>query len=203
MTGFTPGEGSSIPIIEASRGDITWKMRPQPGRYPGNTLRSLADASATFEFTLTEAGLAWARRMIEEADRREWIGRVKRRLGLIGPDDDAAARMTQWEHDHLSVDDLPVALCAGGRGLDTALTLELYGQQVAEVREHPYLTGSAVWIFKPASPLIPWPLRTARCPGCYATMHSGWFDPSCHYSFCWIAHPPPPPLIPGGLLGGF
>lgn len=97
-------------------------------------------------------------RAADDAERegcRQWIDAVKRRLGLIGPDDDAAARMAQWEHDHLTVEDLPVALCAGGRVLDSALTLELAGERVAEIRAHPYLAGNDVLLYRPVP--IPWP----------------------------------------------
>lgn len=45
----------------------------------------------------------------EREGSRGWIEGVKRRLGLVTLEDDAAARLRQWEHDHLTADDLPAA----------------------------------------------------------------------------------------------
>jgi hypothetical protein len=38
---------------------------------------------------------------------------------------------------------LPTAYCAPGRQFTAALTLALKGERVAEIREHPWLEGSA------------------------------------------------------------
>lgn len=85
----------------------------------------------------------------EVTGRRQWIEGVKRRLGLITPEDDAAARVRQWEHDHLTADDLAVALCAGARVLDAALTLELADQRVPEVPACPYPSPNLAWQYWP------------------------------------------------------
>ena len=101
-------------------------------------------------------------RAADDAERegcRQWIEGVKRRLGLIGPDDHAAARMAQWEHDHLTAGDLPAALRAGARELDAELTLDM-GQQVPELQACPPPAGSNSWQYWP-------PPATAYLPGGY------------------------------------
>jgi len=152
--------------------------------------------------------------MREREKRAVWIAQVRHRLGLIGSGDIPSLRMAQWEADRESPPgDLPVAFCAKGRELDTALTLELHGERVAEIRGHPYLIGTETWLARVPDTFpdtgwlyepdpVPWPLTSYRCPGCLTTQFEGVFDPDSHYPFCWIAHPPLPPLNLGGLLSG-
>lgn len=55
----------------------------------------------------------------------------------------------------------PVAYCAPGRKTDAALTLTLNGQAVTEIAEHPWLTGTEVFVvhpeaFTPLREEMPW-----------------------------------------------
>lgn len=151
----------------------------------------------------------------EREMRRCWVDAVKRRLGLIEPGDDKPRRLAQWEDDRASEAEAAegwTAVCAKGRELDTALTLELADERVREVRGHPWLQGSDAFLFKAPEPFmfmpdpVPWPseiFRTIRCPGCTATIYpSLGFDQSGHYSFCSIAYPPMRPMGISVVLGG-
>lgn len=106
----------------------------------------------------------------------------------------------------------PVAFCAPGGRFAAALSLVFTGREVTEIRESRLLKGDMVVVVsEPELPLwtdpdafvvvFPepvWPLTQVRCPGCFVMMAGYDFsDSSCHYSFCWVTHPPFPPLITG------
>lgn len=55
----------------------------------------------------------------------------------------------------------PVAYCAPGQKIAAALLLTEHGETVMEIREHPWLSGPAVYVahpeaFRPLSEDVPW-----------------------------------------------
>jgi hypothetical protein len=97
----------------------------------------------------------------------------------------------------VSTPDLPVAYCAPGHLWEARLTLAANGEDVAEVKEHPWLVGQdAVLLVREQPPLkVTAEDLFPKCGLC------GWILPG-HSVTCpvyWMIHMPPPP---GPLITG-
>lgn len=75
---------SGMPVTEM---DFECKVTPYD-RYSPRGIRDMLTLEASAEYTLrlNEAGVKWARRIIEDADRKEWVATLRQRYGLVTMD---------------------------------------------------------------------------------------------------------------------